>query len=238
MKRTPLAAILAPLLALGATAQAEVRQAAADGFFIAFSEPVIAPPTKAWAAITAIPTWWNGEHTWSGQASNLSLKAEAGGCFCERWPGGSAEHGRVIMALPENLLRLETALGPLQELALKGILSFWVRSNDDGSTRIDIEYRVNGAGTSGLEALAPQVDQVLGTQIARLKRYIDTGKPDEPAAAAEPNPSPDALRAAMLEQWKREAEATKAADAAKATPSAPNNPAKKKPAKRDPAPKP
>ncbi|MBO9661512.1 hypothetical protein [Dokdonella sp.] len=234
MKRIPLAALLASLSAFGVTANAEVRQAAADGFFVAYSEQVAATPAKAYAAIVAVPAWWSGEHTWSGQASNLSLKAEAGGCFCERWPGGSAEHGRVIMALPDNLLRLDAALGPLQEFALKGILSFWIRSNDDGSTRIDVEYRVNGAGASGLDALAPQVDEMLGTQVARLKRYLDTGKPDEPPQAAELTPTPDALRAAMLEQWKREAEAAKAGDA-KATP---DKPTKAKPSKRDPAPKP
>lgn len=235
MKPIPLAALLASLFVFGAAARAEVRQAAADGFFVAFSEQVAAPPAKAYAAIVAVPAWWSGEHTWSGQASNLSLKAEAGGCFCERWAGGSAEHGRVVMALPDNLLRLEAALGPLQEFALKGILSFWVRSDDDGSTRIEVEYRVNGASASGLEALAPQVDEMLGAQVARLKRYVDTGKPDEPAEADAPMPTPDALRAAMLEQWKREAEASKAADTAKA---APAKAAKAKPSKRDPVPKP
>lgn len=234
MKAIPLAALLASLSAFGVTARAEVRQAAADGFFVAFSDQVAAPPAKTYAAIVAMPAWWSGEHTWSGQASNLSLKAEAGGCFCERWPGGSAEHGRVVMALPDHLLRLDAALGPLQEFALKGILSFWVRGNDDGSTRVDVEYRVNGAAASGLDALAPQVDEMLGTQVARLKRYLDTGNPDEPPQAAEPTPTPDALRAAMLEQWKREAEAAKAGDAAKA---APDKPAKTKP-KRAPAPKP
>lgn len=236
MKRIALLAVLAPWLAAG-TARAEVRQAAADSFFLAYSEQVSAQPVKAYAAIVAVPAWWNGEHTWSGQAANLSLKAEAGGCFCERWPGGSAEHGRVLMALPGNLLRLETALGPLQELALKGILSFWIRTSDDGATRIDVEYRVNGAGTSGLDELAPKVDEVLGTQVARLKRYIDTGKPDEPPSESPPPdiaPSSDAIRAALLEQWKREAEAAKSAEAKPA----PAKATKPKPSKRDPAPKP
>lgn len=237
MKRILSAAALAPLFVFAVTAHAEVRQAAADGFFLAYSEQVSAPPAKAYAAVAAVPAWWNGEQTWSGQAANLSLKAEAGGCFCERWPGGSAEHGRVVMAMPEHLLRIETSLGPLQELALKGILSFWIRAGEDGSTRLDVEYRVNGAGSSGLDALAPQVDEILGTQVARLARYLDTGSPDEPATAdaagaAAARPSPDAIRAALLEQWKREAEAARSGEAAKA---APAKPAKAKAPKRDPA---
>lgn len=236
MKRILPAAALAPLFALAASAQAEVRQAAADSFFLAYSEPVSAPPAKAYAAVTAVPMWWNGEHTWSGQASNLSLKAEAGGCFCERWSGGSAEHGRVVMAMPEHLLRIETALGPLQELALKGILSFWIRAEDDGTARLDVEYRVNGAGSSGLDALAPQVDEILGMQVARLVRYLNTGTPEAPAAtsaAPETTASPEAIRAALLEQWKREAEAARGAPA-KAAPAKP----KTRPSAREPVPQP
>lgn len=232
--------MLAPLLVLSAAARAEVRQAAADGFFLAHSEQLSAPAARTYAAVANVPAWWNGEQTWSGQASNLSLKAEAGGCFCERWPGGSAEHGRVVMAMPDHLLRLETALGPLQELALKGTLSFWIRAEADGTTRLDVEYRVNGAGSSGLEALAPQVDEILGLQIARLARYVDTGTPDEPATAeaAEASgtrPSSEAVRAALLEQWKREAEAMRSGGTTKATPA---KPAPAKPSKRDSVPKP
>jgi len=233
MRRQSLAvAFLLSLVTLGA--HAEVKEAAPDHLLIQDSRTVHAPPDKLYAALVDVGHWWNGEHTYSGDASHLSLKDDAGGCFCERWKDGGAEHGHVVMALPGKLLRVEAALGPLQEFALKGILSFWVRGNDDGSTRIDVEYRVNGAAASGLDALAPQVDEMLGTQVARLKRYLDTGNPDEPPQAAEPTPTPDALRAAMLEQWKREAEAAKAGEAAKA---APDKPARAKP-KRAPAPKP
>ncbi|MFI4970771.1 MAG: hypothetical protein ACHP7D_11250, partial [Lysobacterales bacterium] len=119
------------LLLCSITASAEVKQSAADSFLVTFSEPITATPAKAWAAIVQPQHWWSSEHTWSGKAANLSLKPEAGGCFCERWKDGSAEHGRVIMALPDKLLRLDSTLGPLQEFALKGTLSFWIKSGDD-----------------------------------------------------------------------------------------------------------
>jgi uncharacterized protein YndB with AHSA1/START domain len=189
-----------------------VKQSAADGFLIALSAPVKADAQTSWTAITQPQRWWSSEHTWSGKASNLSLKAEAGGCYCERWTGGSAEHGRVTMALPNKLLRLDTALGPLQEFALKGVLSFWIKSGDDGATTLEVEYRVNGASGSGLDEFAPKVDEVLGEQFARLVRLLDSGNPEPPPPAPK-LPAPDTgakARAAIIEEWKQSAEAEKA----------------------------
>jgi uncharacterized protein YndB with AHSA1/START domain len=183
---------------LAGSAVAEVKQTAADGFFITFSGPVAASATKAYTDVTQIQRWWSSEHTWSGKAANLSLKPEAGGCFCERWKDGSVEHGRVIMAMPGKVLRLETSLGPLQEQALVGILSFWVKT-EDSTTTLTVEYRVNGSSGSGLDQLAPSVDEVLGAQVDRLRRYIATGNPEapvEPNAGAKPDADgkPDATK--------------------------------------------
>lgn len=207
-------AFLIGAFAFAAIAHAEVKQSAADSFLITFSNPVVATPAKTYAAIAQPQSWWSNEHTWSGKASNLSLKAEAGGCFCERWKDGSVEHGRVIMALPEKVLRLDTALGPLQEFSLKGILSFWIKTGDDGATQLVVEYRVNGASNSGLDTFAPNVDEVLGEQVARLVRYIDSGNPEAPPKEepkGQANVDADA-RAAVLEEWKRSAEAAKAGE--------------------------
>src|SRR6185312_7371123 len=117
------------------------------------------------------------EDTYSGKAANLSIKPEAGGCFCEKWKDGSAEHGRVLMAIPGKVLRIETALGPLQERALYGVLTFWL-NNADSTTTLTVEYRVNGAAASALDQLAPSVDTVLGAQVDRLRRFIATGNPE------------------------------------------------------------
>lgn len=217
---------LLPLL-LGATlAHAEVKHAAADAFTVTYAAPLHAPPAKAWAGLLQVQHWWSGDHTWSGQAANLSLQASAGGCFCERWPAGSAEHGRVVMALPDKLLRLDAALGPLQEFALKGILSFWIKPGaDGGSSELEVEYRVNGSSGSELEAFAPQVDAVLGAQVARLVRYLDTGSaeaPPQPAPSATgPADAQAAARAAILEEWKKSAEAAKPSPSAKPAPKKP-----------------
>jgi uncharacterized protein YndB with AHSA1/START domain len=208
--------LLLSLLAVAASnmARAEVKQSAADGFLVAFSTPVAASPAKAWLALLQPQRWWSDEHTWSGKAANLSLKAEAGGCFCERWAGGSVEHGRVVMVLPQQLLRLEAALGPLQEFALKGALTIRIDSGDDGATTLALEYRVNGASASGLDQFAPSVDEVLGQQFARLVRFVANGNPDAPPAAAVETDA--ARRAGIIEEWKKSAEQQAAADKAAA----------------------
>jgi uncharacterized protein YndB with AHSA1/START domain len=215
MKRITFAAALM-LCASSSTAYAEVKQSAADGFFLTYSGPVAASTAKAYADVTQVQRWWSSEHTYSGKAANLSIKPEAGGCFCERWKDGSAEHGRVIMALPGKLLRVETSLGPLQELALKGILSFWIKT-EDSATTLTVEYRVNGSSGSGLDQFASSVDEVLGAQVDRLRRYIATGNPEAPVA-------PDAKKA---DANKTEADAAAKTDAtapAKAKPVKPKSP--------------
>ena len=208
-----IAALLAGLVT--AHAHAEVKQAAADGFLIALSAPVMATPAKVWAALAQPQRWWSSEHTWSGKAANLSLKAEAGACFCERWAGGSVEHGRVVMALPDRLLRLDAALGPLQALALTGALTFRIEMGDDGATLLGAEYRVNGSSASGLDQVAPQVDDVLGAQFARLLRFVDSGDPEAPPAPARAD-TDAGQRAAIMAEWKKSAEeqATRARESA------------------------
>jgi len=184
MRRIPYALALAALAPL---AHAEVKESSADAFLLAYEGAVAAPTANAYADIVQIGKWWDSEHTYSGKSANLTLKPDAGGCLCERWKDGSVEHGEVLMAMPGKMLRLRTALGPLQERALTGILTFFLK-NENSATTLTVEYRVNGASASGLDQLAPSVDDVLGAQVDRLRRYIATGNPEpsaeEKAAAA------------------------------------------------------
>lgn len=188
MRRIAFALAFVPMLAAFAPfAHAEIKESSADAFFLTYSAPVAAPTAKTFADIVQVSRWWDSEHTYSGKSANLTLKPEAGGCFCEKWKDGSVLHGEVLMAMPGKVLRIRTSLGPLQERALTGILTFWIKS-EDSATTLTVEYRVNGANASGLDQLAPSVDEVLGTQIDRLRRYIATGSPEpsaqEKAAAA------------------------------------------------------
>lgn len=206
---TPMALVLA---CCSAPALAEVKEVSPDQFHLAFTATITAPPAEVFAMLAHVEKWWSPEHTWSGDAANLSLKADVGGCFCERWSGGSVEHGRVIMAIKDQTLRLDSALGPLQEFALKGTLGFHLAAAENDSTEMLVDYRVNGSSASGLDQFAPAVNQVLGMQLERLLRTIDTGNPDAPPAV-EPEEAPDNkdARAELLEEWADEA----AKDAAK-----------------------
>lgn len=161
-----------------AEVHADTSDVSSSGFTITHAMIVAAAPDKVWQAFTQLPVWWNGAHTWSGQASNLSLDAQAGGCWCERWGSGSSVmHGRVLMAQPGSALRLQAWLGPLQELPVSGVLTFATGRRDD-ATRLRLTYRVAGAPEAGLDKLAPAVDAVLGEQARRLKAFIETGRPD------------------------------------------------------------
>jgi len=80
----------------------------------------------------------------------------------------------------DQLLRIDTALGPLQSKAVMGVLTFQLVP-DGNATMLTLTYRVNGASGSALDKDAPAVDRVLGEQFARLTRLVETGKPDAPS---------------------------------------------------------
>ncbi len=72
-------------------ARAAVVDSAQAGFLVRSEVVVHAAPDSVYRALTArIGAWWDPEHTFSGDSRNLSLDATAGGCFCERLPGGAA----------------------------------------------------------------------------------------------------------------------------------------------------
>src|SRR5262245_59802378 len=104
---------------VSSTARADVVDSAPNGFTVKAAIVVAAPAAKAWAALLEPRGWWDKNHTWSGDASNLSLDASTGGCFCEKLPaGGGVRHMTVVYADPGKLLRLTGGLGPLQDLAV------------------------------------------------------------------------------------------------------------------------
>ena len=179
-RRNPLA--LLPFLTLGlglaaGPADAETSQVSASGFLVTVRHQVKAPPPRLYAALAEVDRWWNGSHSYSGQAANLSLVRQAGGCFCERWGNNAIEHARVVLAMEDRTLRLEGSLGPLQALAVKGVLTFTLTSKD-GGTDLVVTYRVAGNEAAGLQPLAGPVDRVISEQVGRLVAYVETGKAD------------------------------------------------------------
>lgn len=158
---------LALLLCAGAPAAAAITGSGPDGFTVVHERTVAAAPAAAWAMLVAPAQWWNGAHSYSGNAANLTLDLRAGGCWCERWAGGSAEHGRVILVAPERTLRLYAALGPLQQLPTVATLSWTLAAAGQG-TKIVLTYRVLGRASDNIAAMAAPVDAVLAEQADRL----------------------------------------------------------------------
>jgi uncharacterized protein YndB with AHSA1/START domain len=155
-------------LSLGGNASGEVKASAADGMTIQIVAEIALDRDDAWARLVDVRTWWAGSHTYSGAAGNLSLNAEAGGCWCEAWDGGEVEHGRVVMVMPKNVLRIDGAFGPLQEMGVGGAMTFTLSDGAGaGRTKITLDYKVTGSSLSGLGQLAPIVDQVLAEQVTR-----------------------------------------------------------------------
>jgi uncharacterized protein YndB with AHSA1/START domain len=140
-----------------------VKQSAPDGFLIEHKFQIAATPAAAWQVLVHPERWWPKDHTWSGNAANLSLAPEAGGCFCERWDAGSVEHGRVIHVRPDRMLRFSGALGPLQDMAVTGVLTVTLAPAGDG-TEATVTYRVSGDGSHKLDGLVTVVDAVVGQQ--------------------------------------------------------------------------
>lgn len=196
-RRAPSAASLALLgaaallLAANAPARAEVVAVASDHATVRQAAHVHEQPQRVWKLLTnEIGHWWSPAHTWSGEAKNLSLEARPGGCLCEKLPDGGARHLEVVYAEPPVTLRLAGALGPLQELALTGAMTWTLAPVGEGCD-VTVTYRLAGhaEGESGLAEWAPLVDRVLGEQVERLRRYVETGSPEAPARApAQPEP--------------------------------------------------
>jgi len=165
------------LLAWAVTACADTGNVTPHGFISIFRDEVKAQPADLWRAITQLPRWWSNDHTHSGQASNMSLDAQSGGCWCERWgDGNSVEHGHVVFVQPGRALRVFASLGPLQELPVSGVLTFTIAMQET-KTILRMTYRVSGAD-AGLDKLAPAVDRVIGEQFRRLKSFAETGRPE------------------------------------------------------------
>lgn len=173
MKAIHLPLLLLVLAPVGA--QPAVLKTTAHSIEVQLEVVVQARPDVAYETFARdLPRWWDAAHSWSGDSANLSLDPRAGGCFCEKLPGGgSVKHGEVIFARPGSLLRLDAALGPFQEMAVQGVLSF--RFEPDGqATRVTVHYRVFGLIPAEPATLAPHVNTMLEGQMHRFRDHVAT----------------------------------------------------------------
>ncbi|HEV7384384.1 MAG TPA: SRPBCC family protein [Phenylobacterium sp.] len=162
---------------LGGVARAEVTDKSAAGFEVTEKATIAAPPSKVWDSLMHPARWWASDHTWSGDAKNLSF--DPSGCFCETLKKGGVRHMMVIYADGATALRLSGGLGPLQFTGASGVLGFALKDAGAGKTDLVVTYDVGGYAKGGLaETYAAPVDKVLSEQVARLKKAVETGKPN------------------------------------------------------------
>lgn len=197
-------AALAAALAFAVPVQAEVVEQEADAFVTKDSVTVKATARETWLKLISPGEWWNSSHTFSGDAANMMLTPQAGGCFCERIPAndsaskiglaGSVEHMTVLLSIPDTALRMRGSLGPLQSEPVTGILTVTMAESDEGTT-VTFEYAVGGYMRFDVPVIAKAVDAVVSQQLSGLSKQLEPitsiegsteEGPDEAAPKAEP----------------------------------------------------
>jgi len=124
-------------------------------------------PDAIWERLIHPARWWHPDHSFSGNAENLTLEPIAGGFWREQWDGGSVAHGRVLYVKDGEQLRLNAPFGPLQEMAVTVIWTITITQHGTGS-KIVFEEIANGTTKSNLIEIAPAVDFVKTEAINRL----------------------------------------------------------------------
>jgi hypothetical protein len=176
MMRSGFAMIAGMTMLCSGAARAEIVSAGPSGFNIrhVVELPNITAPV-VWATLADIGKWWDPEHTYSGDARNLTLEPFVRGCFCEKLSlYAGIEHASVVYAQPAKTLRLSGALGPLQDFGVIGSMT-WQIEPAGGGSRVTLTYSAGGFADRPLADWAPRVDEVLGGQLQRLARFITVG---------------------------------------------------------------
>jgi hypothetical protein len=174
--------VLAAGMVAALPAGAAVKSSSAAGFVVVETASVKAAPARAYTSLREVGHWWDSAHSFSHSALNMRLELRAGGCWCETLPaGGGVQHMQVAFVEPGKTVILRGTLGPLIDQGLSGAMTFTFAPEDKG-TKITVEYAVGGYFSDTKVNWAAAVDGVLGAQVQRMARYIDTGRPDPPAA--------------------------------------------------------
>jgi hypothetical protein len=157
-----------------------------NGFQVRIVRQASPAPQQVYdSVIHKIGSWWSSDHTWSGDATNLSIDLRRAAMVEALSDGGFCRHMEVVFHQPGGTLRMTGGLGPLQEMGLNGALTIKTTAKDD-KTEIELTYNVSGFSPGGFEQIAPLVDGVLTEQVDRLVRYCETGSADAIDADANP----------------------------------------------------
>jgi uncharacterized protein YndB with AHSA1/START domain len=171
-------ALLVVSMSFGAPAAAEVIDSTVNGFAVRNVAQIAAHQSRVYStAANLLSRWWNPAHTFSSNSANLSLDARPGGCLCESVANGGVVHLTVVYVVAQKEIRFSGGLGPLQQTGVAGSM-IWKLTEAAGGTQFEWTYTVGGYMPGGLAAIAPAVDAVLADQLNRLKRFVETGRPE------------------------------------------------------------
>lgn len=188
------AGALVGVLATVVPAHADVTAQSEQGFVSRNVVVVAGSPAAVWKKLVTPAAWWSSDHTFSGDAANMTLDPVAGGCFCEVLPAeggpaakapvarGGVQHMRVVFVDRAKALRMVGALGPLQSEAVSATLTITLKEVD-GGTRVIFEYVVGGYMRYPTDKIANAVDIVMVNQLVSLaKQFGPVAAPREEAA--------------------------------------------------------
>ncbi len=165
---------LGALLLMAQFAQAEIVSSGETGFSLKVVVTSRASAEDAYLAFTQIDRWWDPNHTYTGDAANLTLNLRPGGNFVETLPGiGFVTHLELAYVEPGSEIRLLGGLGPLQPMGAHGAMTVTFRDIEGGS-EITMLYNVVGYSAEGMKKFAPVVDAVQAQQMRRLATYANS----------------------------------------------------------------
>lgn len=166
------------LLVLPVLLPGEVVDSAPGGFTVRGVMTLLVPPSEAYQKfVQNVGDWWDSGHTFSGNAKNLSIDDQPGGCFCEKWAGGGVQHLRVVYVSPGKVLAMRGGMGPLLSLAVTGGMEIQFTAVENG-TKLTYTYSVGGYIPKGAESWAAPVDGMLAGTFDRFRNYVNTGSAD------------------------------------------------------------
>ena len=191
---TSIAAVAA--IGFAPAAHADIIKKDENGFVVRHMAEVKASPQDVYKTLRAPAKWWSPEHSWTGDAKNFYMDAQAGGCFCELIPAaregderGSVEHMRIVFAQPGKLMRLSGGLGPLQSEAVNGTLTIAIKPTSKGTTIVGFEYIVGGYMRYEMDTISSAVDGVIGEQLSRFSKLLGPINSDPSEANSDDEPA-------------------------------------------------
>ena len=175
MNRHAVIVTLALGLTLQTTAGADIVSSSDSHYVLRHEAASSLAPDALWQRLIDPASWWHPDHTYSGDANNLTLELEAGGHWREDWDGNSVAHGRVLYVdAAKRTLRMDAPFGPLQGMGAYTVWTITISPiGDDGSLVVFDETSI-APPTDDMEAIAQAVDSVKSVAI-RLLAVVPDG---------------------------------------------------------------